>query len=324
MKIIELTCPNCRGHIKHNKEESLLICEYCGYRALIEEDKDNNIKFIEQKTYAKVRGAYRAKAEHDVRTMFQKIILGLILIGLVLAVGYFYNAYQVSKLPEIDPFEYIEVSFSGLTGRGEAEIIYKAEDLDYNLYDIDYEISKDEFLKEGETLVVTASSDAFRLTKDMEKYKVEGLDVYLDDIDKITEANIETIIEGAGDEVHSDIASLPYTFKSFEMEPVKLYFLSNGQNENFLVCVFKVEYILKGGSKAYNYMVAAYDNVVVRGVGEKSTITYKVNFFDGDVMQIKSDTEYGPYLFAFETLEGAKSKIMTSRAANMKFQEKDL
>ncbi len=73
----------------------------------------------------------------------------------------------------MDPFKYIDVKFTGRTGNGEAEIIKKdIGDEDISPANIGYRLDKHSNLFEGETVIVEAESDKYRLSKKNKSYKV--------------------------------------------------------------------------------------------------------------------------------------------------------
>ena len=70
-----------------------------------------------------------------------------------------------------DPFKYAEITFSGVSGAGEAKI--KVDDKYSN--DIKFTITKENDLKEGEEITVKATSSVYRFKVSEKRYKVQGL-----------------------------------------------------------------------------------------------------------------------------------------------------
>ena len=58
MKMISLTCPECGAELETTSDRSLLFCEYCGRKILIEHNESEH-----QKGYEYERGRMKAQAE---------------------------------------------------------------------------------------------------------------------------------------------------------------------------------------------------------------------------------------------------------------------
>ena len=102
---------------------------------------------------------------------------------------------DLDEMPEYDPFEYVEVSFSGMDGNGDATI-----DVGDNnpLPDVCYRFDTSSYyLSNGDEITVTAYCNSgdladycedndYILTQSSMTYTVEGLDSYVASIDEIT------------------------------------------------------------------------------------------------------------------------------------------
>lgn len=102
---------------------------------------------------------------------------------------------DLDEMPEYDPFEYIEVSFSGMDGNGDAmidqldnnpldEVYYRFEDSSYWLSNGD-EITVTAYCNSGDLADYCEDND-YILTQSSMTYTVEGLDSYVASIDEIT------------------------------------------------------------------------------------------------------------------------------------------
>ena len=58
MKMISLTCPECGADLETTSDRSILFCEYCGRKIMIEHDESER-----QKGYDYERGRMKAQAE---------------------------------------------------------------------------------------------------------------------------------------------------------------------------------------------------------------------------------------------------------------------
>lgn len=57
MDKIELICPKCGGKLDINEKQTRVKCRYCGYEAILVEDKNEefNVRMVEEESYAKTR-----------------------------------------------------------------------------------------------------------------------------------------------------------------------------------------------------------------------------------------------------------------------------
>jgi len=114
-----------------------------------------------------------------------------------------YTAANLPKPVELNPFDYIEVIFTGLEGKGKAEVV-KSEEIDFIDY-ISFQFNKSSNLAEGDTITLAYSTwvddpreYGYTLPEVTTKqYTVPKLGKYITDFAELTEAGRNSAIAGA-------------------------------------------------------------------------------------------------------------------------------
>lgn len=227
--------------------------------------------------------------------------------------------YTVDGLEEaetFDPFDGLEVSFSGIAPNGRVEIIGSPNARE--AYDFRFDADKRDGLKVGDKITVTAS---MYYTDDIvqycienygkvpsvlsKEYTVEGLDSYIRSISDVSEDGLKAMQSQAEDVFNAKVSSdwgEEETLKGFDY--VGNYLLTtknpdNGGNDNILHLVYKVTVNDKysNDGKKYNknneyYWYISYFNLLVNDLGETT-----VNVTDyrtvGDRFTIDSEVSSG-------------------------------
>lgn len=120
----------------------------------------------------------------------------------------------LDELPVYDPFEYIEMSFSGIAPNGSASI----ENVGSNpLGDVYYSMDKSYELSVGDVITVTAytysygsmeeycNDMGYQLMSDTKEFTVDGLDKYCDAIDEISDDIISELCGQAEDALYANM-----------------------------------------------------------------------------------------------------------------------
>ena len=320
MKMIDLTCPQCGANIEPDPKGEKAVCKYCGYQALIErEDTLEEIAAKAQsKSYGYHKGKLQAEAEASKEANRQQkkglptwvyIVIGLVVIGLVGMV-----LSHVAK-PKVNPFDYIEVSFQGTDGDGEAVMKKVSKDkVDPNR--IDYDISKYSDLSQGETISIVADSSSYRLSEKSKTYMVVGLDEYLKDIADIPEEALELIQQKAKSVQEINLSAEQEAFDN--MKPVKLFLLTDGERKNQLYVVHEVTFSTEKGKLTY-YVSTCFEGVVLRKGAEDSVYLPGGRYYGNTVGTGKT----GFFISGFESVDAVRADILTSQEKNMRLTETD-
>ena len=111
-----------------------------------------------------------------------------------------YKVENLDEVEEIDPFDYIEVSFKGIAPNGTASITTKDISSTYGC--LSYQADTVKGLSNGDEITIECTSDektyidrGYKFTETSKKYTVEGLQAYVaapSDIDKKTMETLQT------------------------------------------------------------------------------------------------------------------------------------
>ena len=285
MEKLSLTCPKCHGTMELNESKTEMFCPYCRNKVIIEDDIDKKAERIKKITYAREEGerlAEEAAQKRNDKTNYKKKIKTRLIIFGIIAVFLFigYRSYESNLEYVEDPFSYIDVSFSGVDNLGEAKISHKDN---YKVY-IDYSISKDTGLSEGEKVTVTAKSSEYRLGIKSKEYTVEGLLSLLLDLNDLTSDMKDYIHKISYDFQKQEITGT-YSFKGelVSLEPYKFYLSTDGKTKNYLYDVYLAK-IKAGNGETYDrYVVTRYEKVVITN-NEDDLVRYSSKRYIGNLI----------------------------------------
>lgn len=303
MKIIDMTCPRCGASMKPGEDKKSAACEYCGHHMIIMQEK------TAKETYARTETVKKKKVSGGKIAL---IVIGIIVLIQVVAA----MAGNMVK-PQVNPFDCIDVSFRGSDGKGEIVVDLKnASGIDLNR--IDFDISKEDRLYQGETISIYASSEDYRLLEKEKNYIVEGLDEYLKNLEDIPEDILEIIHvkAEAGLDLNLDRSKKMGVFQS--LKPVKLFLQTDGKQTNHLYDVFEATFMTSGGEKICYVMVCFND--VIMGKGEKTYINMSGGMFQGKITQVEGSL----WITAYDSLEEIRAELLSNRESYMDLKELDL
>lgn len=315
MKVINLTCPGCGAQMIMKPGGKEAVCEYCGHKMLVEDEQSK-----EQAAYERKMGVLRANEEMKERQKRKAIknkIITFLVIAAVIVISVL--VYTQSR-PKVNPFDYIEVTFSGRSGKGQAEIQLKDGKDEVEMSDITFEFSKKEGLSEGEQITVKASSTTYGLVEKKRKYTVEGLDTYLSDLSDLNDASVDLI--HLKSETVNRQGTEPSTLITNEVvsaEPVKMFLLTDGKNNNLLYDVYEVGYKMRDDSIKTVYLVTCYKNIIIRQ-GEEPTMDYDGCMYMGNTINLGDYQD--SVLIGYFTLDEVKMDIQSYQESNMKLIER--
>jgi hypothetical protein len=192
--------------------------------------------------------------------------------------------------PEFDPFEYMEVSYSGIAPSGYISISSASTPIGT----INYSASATSGLRNGDTVTITAYSSSYidlvdlaleydyQLTSDTMEYTVSGLDEYIDSIDDINDEALSMLQEQA---VNAFYASTNWT----DEETVNsvtydgMYLMCKRDTstswgaENICYIVLKVNASNPNVESFEYYYYVSYENLVLLNDG---TVTVNTSYYD--------------------------------------------
>lgn len=320
MKIVDMTCPKCGASMKLDSDKGSAVCEYCGHQILLEkEDTIEEIrKKAESKSYGYHKGKLKAEAEAAKKEKFHGVKIAAIVIGVIVLIGFVSNVGAELSKPRINPFDCIEVSFEGKDGEGKAviNVINTPEEMDMNR--IDFDISKRNYLFEGETISIQATSRDYHLTEQTKVYTVEGLDEYLKDLENIPEEALEIIHMKAEARLELNLESSKNVGVFVDMKPVKLFLTTDGKQTNELYDVFEVHFMTRTGEQTC-YALTCFDDVVIRD-GEQVSIDMSTGMYLGHLYQVEGSL----FITGYSSLEEVRVDILTNQDSYMELKELDL
>lgn len=175
---------------------------------------------------------------------------------------------DLDEMPEFDPFEYIEVSFSGMSGDGTVTVdISDACPLDDVRYTVD---GSSYYLSNGDEVTIVASTysngdleeycedNDYILVSDTATYTVEGLDRYVAAIEELTPEMLTELQTQASDSINA-FYDLDDGESITGVNYIGLYFLKNKTDgsyyQNYVYLIYQVTFSTPAGDMTlYTYV----------------------------------------------------------------------
>ena len=320
MEMNHMICPRCGAELKLDEDRERAHCEYCGHTVLLE--REETAEEIRERAQSRSYGYHSGRLEAEARArrkdFFWGILKKLIIVGVIaLIIGIATVVVEVSK-SKVNPFDYIEVSFQGNDGKGEIVIEEIGTTDDINLKKIDFDISKNRQLAEGETIKITAQSQEYRLTETTRTYTVEGLDEYLKDLKDLPEEALEIIHSQAQSSLDINLSHTKNAEVFVDMKPVKLFLLTDGKQTNTLYDVFEVHFNTRNGELT-KYVTVCFNDVLIRE-GEQISIDMSYGMYIGHLTEVSGAI----YITGYDSVDRVKNDILTSQESYMELKELDL
>lgn len=179
MELFILKCENCGADMNLTEDKTKAVCPYCDHKYYVKQDEKSDNYVIEkeiQKNIKFVRGSMLG-------CFFAICIPIVIFIFFPLICFVLVSIFKIS----VDPFNCINLNYSGISGHGRVEIENNNKCEYFN--EIEYSASQDVGLEEGQMITVTADSKSLLYKLDINKktYKVEGLSDGLNDINNVSD-----------------------------------------------------------------------------------------------------------------------------------------
>ena len=163
IKTLSLICPSCGGRMELSADEEKAVCPYCGHEMLIDNDDSA------QKEYE--RRIAMARADEDIRDLQRKRqrgrrlkgwLIAICVIALLNLVTVFIPDSPMRSLifpKTADPFTAVSLKFSGMSGKGRAELQITDRSAEYS-GSTRYEVAPEKGLSNGDTVTVKAQAPA--------------------------------------------------------------------------------------------------------------------------------------------------------------------
>ena len=308
MKLVEMKCKNCGAVLEVEEGTKQIKCNYCGSNYQLD-DEVTHIQYdnAQEAGYDFEKGRQKAASEKTIQKM-PLIVVGAIIAGIFL---FFTVCIAIGKVneepkPEINPFDYLEISFEGTSGEGKVKVDIKDNNDNISLNDFSYKWTKDVNLSEGDTTTINVESNNYNLSEKTKKYTVTGLSTYLNNLD-LSPETINNIHILSTDLTHK----IPYNLKSLlDRKYVKLYLITDNKNKNTL---YDVEQVTTNRNETY-YIVAYYQKVIYNK--NNNSISYNSSMYMGN--------QVSGTLVGYRSLDELKTEITTKMSSDMQLIEKDL
>lgn len=294
-----------------------LICDYCGFETLPVKERTP-----EEQAEALERTRQRVRKLETAAVRKRRRIILLIFAAAAVAFLIMAAVFLHSRLPSVDPFEYVSVSFSGGSGKGEAEMTIRNDDK-VDTSKIRYVLSQSFGLSEGDVIRIDAESDDYQLTKKREMVTVKGLDTYLTDLDSLSDEAIAVI------HAKSEAVSLRNRERSSEIvhdciycEPTRMYLLTDEGSRNLLYDVYEAGFAMDHDEVYRVYLVTYYENIIVRDT-KPVTIDYGRSFYDGNTLQFGESIFHQSTISGYETLEEIEEVLTLNQDPSMRLKQLD-
>ncbi|SDB21522.1 hypothetical protein SAMN02910298_01029 [Pseudobutyrivibrio sp. YE44] len=199
-----------------------------------------------------------------------------------------FEVKDLKKLDTFDPFEDLEVTFTGVNCKGEANLKVKSKD---EIYDnVIFTADKDEKLSEGDTVTVTFGSSlgdkigehcaenyGKAPSETTKEYKVEGLGEYVSSVSHLSDTTLNDMYEKAVKACEKELKKWEFAGTKLALESsehVGTMVMNNKEGNGNKVNLFikldvKITPPEEGNEKTITvYRSANYKNVVVYGDNE--------------------------------------------------------
>ena len=329
MKTYDMICPGCGATMTLNKEDEKLSCPYCNHEIMVElEDTPEEIR---EKEYAKSYGYHKGKYKAEKEFGLQKkkkarksglivaivciIVIALLFLPCFLGISAIF--VDQSTKTEINPFDYIKVSFSGIDGDGEL-VIEELINEDIAVEDIRFEASQERDLSVGDKVRITASSTEYKLKENVKLYTVDNLEEYLKNLNKLSNDEIKAIHTTAENELSSRIKDLKKNKVLKSYKPVKLFLITDGKRSNILYDVYQFK--LKGEKGLETaYAVVSFDTTRIQKT-EPITLSYYWSKTPSESIYLKN----GVYFYGFSSLKEVRAHVTSEMRSGMRLKNKTL
>ena len=149
-----------------------------------------------------------------------------------------YKVKGLDKVKEVDPFEDVEVTFSGVSPNVSATV--KNNSTEESLQYVYYSVDKSYDLKEGDEITVSIDADdentaqnyGVVFTQKEKKFKVENVDKYISSTDDIDETFLSEMCKQTEDVINAYLAEKNDDFAPTEAIKYEGYYFLNLKNEN--------------------------------------------------------------------------------------------
>lgn len=237
-----------------------------------------------------------------------------------------FTVSNLKKIKEIDPFEALEVTFSGTSPYATMSWDITSEDEIYNY--ISFQASKEDYLTEGEKITLTLDTyeqDEYflenygcKFSKTSKEYTCENVDSYITNVDDITDDLLETMKKQTKAVINEYKSSIRSDVTISNVEYAGYYFLSlkntednywDDTNKCYVIYSATVKSKHKEFKQSTVYFPVEYSNLLNYADG--------TSYVDTDYASIEGNTglEYGWWseVSGYKKLPILKKELVTAQ-----------
>ena len=225
-------------------------------------------------------------------------------------------------LPKVDPFDYVNLTFTGETGQGTASIERRTDLVGADATKIDYTLSKDQDLVQGEVVTLTASSRSYNLIETVKEYTVSGLDESLKNVRDLSDEAIAEMHEKTEAVIQMNIGDPSDSFgvrnELIKMTPSRIYLLTAEDGSNILYDLYRAEFRSANGQTKAVYLVAYYKNVLINLL-DPGKFIFESCMYTGEVVSLGEDAVNDSVVTGYSSLKAAKEALVDEAGEGMTF-----
>lgn len=325
-------CPQCGAPLEENLEKNTIYCPYCGYKKSLPPKKEEVIKkTIPQEHVEKTEYKTTPSQSHPLPKRrlgcsgsLLRPLMGLFFFFVLIRTASLFNLFDSSPAKEsINPFDYIEVNFSGPSPKGKAEISYlpNSKNPPVGPKDLSCYLSKQSSLIEGEYIEIDCSSSTYKLTQTSKSIQVSGLATPLTDLDTLSEAAWTMIITNARSTCEKNYTAISEKVAEIkDVKPIAAYLFYNEAYSNKFYQVFQVDYTIRTGEESSRYVAAVFEDLVV---WDESTPSMHDSYtmYMGDVISISDENKNIAFITGYYSLEDALADFQRDQKGPMALKE---
>ena len=278
MKTLSLVCPSCGGNMELSADGKKAACPYCGHEMLIE--KDESAKRLYERRIAKARAEEEIRDLRRNRQHRRRLRGWFIALCVIAGICLIYALIPGSPMHELvfprttDPFTAVSLKFSGMSGKGRAELQISDRTAAEYADQSRFEVIPETGLYNGDTVTVKAKAPAgWRFEPAEKQFKVEGLTEWVTGTDQLEgdnlsaiHANTERLIREDWDDIVSSSLARDLTYTPYRM----YLFISDEETSyehNVLYDTYEVNVTRKDGTVFTGYEACRYTDLKIPADG---------------------------------------------------------
>lgn len=314
----DLICDRCGGMMEFSVDRKEMHCPYCDNIVLLpDKDQEEKVAYAKRKAELDAQHEQYEKSQRvERRRLNISKLIALLVVASIVLTPFIIALFSLVFRPVINPYDYIDVSFEGIDGNGQAVVeLIKTDNKVKNIDDLHLTVSQTYYLSEND--VITISTNPVKSTcwhtESSRKYVVKGLELFLNDLNSINSSAEKLIHQKSEQLIGMAIDDKP---QITNLKHEKFYLLSDGEKENLMYDVYSATWELVEGNDKTIYLVAYYENIIVHD----DTFSYDNCMYTGDILS--EGSFHNGVVTAFESFGDIELDLNTNRAPDMVLTEK--